>query len=68
MIAKVDSYVFQTAGFGKGDVLKFDPNPIRCGQVEDGVSVMIPGLSGWGVIAYEDLLEMARLAKERRER
>jgi hypothetical protein len=60
-------YEVETAGLGSGqyrDMMIFDPTPCSYGRIEDGIMLGIDQVGGNWIISYEDLLEMARIARE----
>lgn len=53
--------IVETAGYGSGEVLMFDPRRTTCGGIKDGVALAHGGECGW-VISFSDLKDMYELA------
>lgn len=64
---KNGEYEIETAGYNSVDKITFNPSRWSCGSIKDGVSLTHePRLGGFGV-SYEDLQEMAKIARDARK-
>ncbi len=57
----------RAAGFVGGDKFVVRGLMSRCGNIEDGISINLPGSEYGGVISFDDLEAVYYLAKQARE-